>query len=298
MATWANVLFYIVFLGQILLTSYYFPQKLLGRMRHVLETYPPSSYPKLYPRPTEHYKIAYWAFKFANQCILVLGFVILLALMFWVDHSTFADDGYISEAWPAAYGMIQFLPLMVLELSEFSHMKLMRKANQSSKRKADLRRRSFVDAASLTLLGVALFFLVGSIIFDLYVHDFNVSFGHDTVQRGMVLIVTNLFLAAVGAWNLYGRKQDPHQSFEDRARRVKASVTSLLYVSIALSVYFISAAADDLYNLDFLDATLLSVYFQAIVILSIGHILRAIRPEDIDFDVYKNDAYENDVAVT
>ena len=25
--------------------------------------------------------------------------------MFWVDHSTFADEGIISEAWPAAVGM-------------------------------------------------------------------------------------------------------------------------------------------------------------------------------------------------
>ena len=55
---WSNNLFYIVFLGQILLTSWYFPRRLLGRMQHVLDTYPPSQYPKLYPRPVEEYRMA------------------------------------------------------------------------------------------------------------------------------------------------------------------------------------------------------------------------------------------------
>ena len=47
MMAWSNNLFYIVFLGQILLISYYFPRKLLERMQYVLETYPPAAYPKL-----------------------------------------------------------------------------------------------------------------------------------------------------------------------------------------------------------------------------------------------------------
>ena len=31
--TWDNILFYCVFIGQIFLISYYFPEKVLGRMR-------------------------------------------------------------------------------------------------------------------------------------------------------------------------------------------------------------------------------------------------------------------------
>ncbi len=53
-------------------------------------------------------------------------------------------------------------------------------------------------------------------------------------------------------------------------------------------------AADDVYDIDYLDATLLSVYFQVIVLLSIGHVLRNQRVEDMNFDVYK----ENGTAVT
>ncbi len=290
---WSNNLFYFVFLGQILLTSYYFPRKLLGRMQHVLETYPPSSYPRLYPRPIENYKIAHWAFKIANRCVLALGFIVLFAVMFLIDHSTFADHGYISVVFPMVYGVIQFLPLMALELSEFSHLKLMRKANASPIRKAELRRRGVSDFVSPALLTVAFCLLTGSIVFDFYVHNFDVTWSHDTVQRSIVITVTNFFIIIVGAWSLHGRNKDPYQTSEDRDRKIAASLKSMVSVSMAMSVFFMTVAADDVYDMDYLDAVLMSAYFQVIVFLSLGHMLRSVKLEDIDFDVYKND-----VAVT
>jgi hypothetical protein len=258
-------------------------------MKAVLEMYPASQYPKLYPKPVEYYEQGQRRFKLVNRAILLLGFVILLAIMFVVDHGSFADDGFISEVWPAAYGMIQFLPLMYLELSEFNQFKLMRNANSDTTRKAELRRRHLTGFVSPMVVGLAIFLYVASIVFDLYVHDFVIQLDHDTTQRAIVLTVTNLFLAAFGAWHLYGRKLDPHQAFGDRAKQISANLKSLLYVSMVLSIYFMTVAADDVYDLDFLDASLLSLYFQAIAFLSIGHMLRSLRLEDIDFEVYKSD---------
>jgi hypothetical protein len=286
---WSNTLFYIAFLSQIFLMSYYFPNKLLERMRHVLTSYPPTTYPKLYPKPVEQYIKAQLVFKYVSRFILLLGFLILYAIIFWGNHSTFADDGYISEFWPALYGMIQFLPLMAIEFSEFSHLKQMRNAHTASKRVAELRRRGLTDLVSPALIGMAVLIFAGAILFDLYVHDFDVSWGHDTVQRALVMACTNGLLALVGAWNLYGGKQDPHQSPADRAHKVAVSLKSLLYISMALSIFIAVTAADDIYKLDFIDATLMSVYFQAIALLSLGYILRSIKPEDIDFEVYKTD---------
>ena len=128
-----------------------------------------------------------------------------------------------------------------------------------------------------------------SIYFDLYVHDFVFQWGHDTIQRAMVLTGTNIFLASLAAWHLYGRKLDPHQALDDRAKQITAIVKSMLFVSMAMSVYFMTAAADDIYDLDFLDASLLSLYFQIIAFLSVGHMLRSLKLDDINFDVYKND---------
>lgn len=287
---WSNNLFYIAFLSQIFLMSYYLPNKLLARMQHILATYPPETYPKLYPRPIEHYKIAHLALKYGSRFVLLLGFLILFAVMFWVDHSNFADHGFISSVWPAAYAMLQFLPILAIELSEFSHFKQMRKANTASKHIADLRRRKLTDLVSPKLLIMALLVFSGAILFDLYVHNFDVTWGHDTVQRALVLTITNVFLAIVGAWHLYGRKLDPHQSVEDRIQRISVGLKSLLFVSMALSVFIATTAADDLYSLDFIDAVIMSVYFQGIALLSLVYTLNNIKPDEIDFDVYRSDA--------
>jgi hypothetical protein len=287
---WSNNLFYIAFLSQIFLLSYYLPNKLLARMQYILETYPPETYPKLYPRPIAHYKMAHLAFKYLSRFILLLGLLMLFAVMFWVDHSTFADHGFISEAWPAAYSVLQFLPLMAIEFSEFNHYKQMRISNTASKRIADLRRRDLTDLVSPGLLGMALLLFAGAIFLDLYVHDFAVSWGHDTIQRALVMTVTNAFLAIVGAWNLHGRKQDPYQSAEDRIQRISVNLKSLLYVSMALSVFIAITAADDMYSLDSVDALIMSVYFQGIALLSLGYTLNNIRLDAIDFSVYRNDA--------
>lgn len=290
---WSNNLFFVVFLSQILLISWYFPRRLLARMQRVLEEYPPHTYSKLYPRPVEDYRIAQWKFRLFNRLILGLGFGVLVAVMFVVDHGTFADDGHISELFPAAYGMIQFLPLLALEFSEFSHTRLMRKANTSTLRKAELTRRGLFDFVSPVLLAVTLAFFAGAIWFDLWAHDYELVWGHDTMERAIVLTFTNLFLVGAGAFTLLTRTRDPHQSAADRFRKLRASLTSLLFCSMALSVFFVTAAADDVFDIDFLDAILMSVYFQAVVWISLGYMLQSIRLEDIDFDVYRND-----VAVT
>ena len=287
MLTSANIFFAIAFLGQIFVTSYYFPRKILARMDYVRATYPPTQYPRLYPKPANYYIVGRWAFKFATRFILLLGFLILYMVLFVVDHATFADDGFISEAFPAAYGIIQFLPLMALELSEFSQFKLMRKARIATTRTAELRRRGLFNFISPTLLGLALALFLSAILVDLYAHQFTVMWGHVTVERTMVFTLTNLLLAIMGAWILYGKKINPHQTTNDRARHIKTSLTSFFFVSMAMSVFWMTQAADDLYDLDFLDATIMSLYFQLLVFLSLGHSLRNMRLEDINFDLYK-----------
>ena len=287
MPTWSDTLFYVVFLGQIFLISHYFPARILRRMTHILETYPPTEYPKLYPRPLEYYRMGQIGFRIANRLIMALGFAVLLSIMFLVDHGTFADDGFISEAWPAAYGIVQFVPLIALEFSELSQLRLMRKIDAATTRTAQLRPRRLFDYVSPVLVAAAAVLFVASIVFDLAVHGFTIEWGHDTVQRAAVLTGTNAFLGAVAIWLLHGRKPNPHQSSSDRARQIAAGLHSFFYVSIVMSVFFAVQAAEDLYDFAFLEATLISFYYQVVVMLSIGQMLRSAPLEDIDFEVYR-----------
>ncbi len=288
MLTSSNVIFYIAFLGQIFLVSYYFPGKILARIKFVRETYPPEQYPRLYPKQENQFAVGFQRYKLISRIIFGLGFVILFMVMFVVDQATFADDGYVSEAFPAVYGMIQFLPLVALEISEFKQFKLMRQANVSPTRTADLRRRGLFDLVSPRLFFLALTVLLGAIVFDLYVHDFDFSTGRDSIQRMLVLVATNLLLVVLAAWLMYGKKQNPHQSADDRIKHIGVALHSYLYVSMALSVFWMTQAADDLYDLAFLDATIMSVYFQVIALLSIGTLLRNMKLGDTNFEVYRD----------
>ncbi|MCH9648115.1 MAG: hypothetical protein K0U98_07750 [Deltaproteobacteria bacterium] len=266
--------------------SFYFAEKLLDRMRSVLKSYPPSEYPKLYPQPVEYYKMGHIAFKVINRIIFFLGFVFLAAVIL-VDQGTFADDGFISEAWPATYGMIQLLPLVLLEVLEFGRFKSMREANSASTRKAQLRPRRLFDFVSPTLLSWAILFYLAAIFLDLYGKQFVLRWS--SFDSAAVITGSNLFFIALGARHLYGKKQDPHQAPGDRERQIATNLTSYLYVSLAVSIFFMTVAADNIFQLDFLDATLMSLYFQAIVFFSCGHVLRRLKLGEVNFDVYKEE---------
>lgn len=278
----ADIFFYVIFLGQILLISYFLPKRIHARMKHVFETYPPARYPKLYPRPVEHYRIGHAAFRIANRVILWLGVAILFALIFVVDHANFADDGFISEAWPVGYAFIQFIPLVALEILEFSQFRLMREANQATTRTADLRPRRLFELVSPKAFSVGVLLFLVALALDL--------FAHESDGLAFWLVGGNVFFVAMGAWLMFGRKLNPHQTSSDRTKYISAQLTSYLYISMAVSVFFITAIADDIYDLDFLDAAFASLYFQVLAFVSIGHLMRSIKLDDVDFDVYKEGA--------
>lgn len=289
MMSWHTLIFALAFLGQIFLLSWYFPRRIHARMVHVYRTYPPSEYPLLYPRPEERYAVGHWLFKSYNQGMTVLGLLMLAAAVL-IDGGTFSDDGYISEIWPAVFGMLQMLPYMALEISGFSQFREMRRANTRKTRSAELRPRRLLDYVSPLLPGAALAAILLASLSLLYADGFQLSLGRDAVQMIGVLVFANLFIGAFAGYALYGRKLNPHQTSAERNRQLGLQLRSSFYCSIIMSVFLMFSAADDLFELDFLDATLLSLYMQAIGWMSIGLMLNGCRVEDVNFEVYREDA--------
>ena len=76
-----NILFYFVFLSQIILISFYFPRQMLKRMKYVLATYPPAKYPNLYPKPSEYYEKVQRYYKNSNLFILLVGLFFMAVLL-------------------------------------------------------------------------------------------------------------------------------------------------------------------------------------------------------------------------
>ncbi|MDX1455270.1 MAG: hypothetical protein R3217_07445 [Gammaproteobacteria bacterium] len=277
MTNWPEIVFTTVFLAQILLISWYVPAKILKRMDYVMTHYPRSEYPKLYPRSEEFYRLGQMLFRNANRIIFLLGFAFLY-LALTTGRET------IPDVIPGGYFILQFVPLMAMELWECNNFKLMRQSNTSTKRTAELRRRDLFRYVSPWLVVSAALAFVMAISAELFMPG--QVFEWDKV---IVLTLGCGFLMGIAAFNLYGRKLNPHQSAGERARFISIAVHSMFYLVIAICAYFTFKSVEDALDLQNIDAISMSVYMQLVAFLSIGVVLRSTDPEDIDFSVYRAD---------
>ena len=283
--TLSHWIFLPVFLVQVFVISYYFPSKIFQRMTHVLETYPPSEYPKLYIKSADYCRLWHSVYFWLNRLIMLLGLVVAAAVIL-LDPG--GEDG-VSDAWPAIYGMVQFVPLILLDVIGFRTFRSMRSA--TSHRKAELRPRRLSSYLSMGWVVAAVGMLACAVTLDYFYYDFE-----DWITRTGTLVFSNLFMGCFGAWVLYGRKPDPHQSFADRSKQIRAQLMSMFGTSIAISFLFMSLSINNILDADYLDAPFLSAYFTLLSVLGVGLLMRSMRLEDIDFEVYRADDPATDAA--
>lgn len=281
-----NLIFYIVFLSQIFFISYYYPAKIIKRIQHILTTYPPMQYPKLYPDNESHYRKSRIFYKISNQIIIALGLITMFVTILWDNSNT----GKISEVVPTLYFFLQVIPLLIGEFSEFKYFKLMRNVARSDKRKADLAPRRLFDFISPVLFWLAVLLYFACILFYYGFDGISFTFSNDTFVILLSLTLSNLFFAAIIFWNLYGKKTDPHQTSQDRIQRIQAAVKSLVLVSIGISLFMIAFKLLNELHLDYLEPVAMSIYFQIIIFLGLGSMLRNLRIENLNFEVYRKDA--------
>jgi hypothetical protein len=281
-----NILFYPIFLSQILLISYYYPKKIISRMKFVLEKYPPEQYPKLYVKPIGFYKNVVRIFKISNQVILAIGIVGIIGL----GYLDMSHEGSIAEVIPIIYFMIQILPVFLMEVFGFAYFKMMRKADTRTTRKAELMPRRLTDFVSPIAVGLAIFMYFACLLFFYLLEGFQYDLRNDTFIIFLTLSLSNLFFCVIIYWNIYGKKLDPYQAGKDRIRQIEITVKSLVYMSILASAFLILTKSINVYNLDYLETALMSVYLQIVIWLGLGSMLKNIRLEKLDFDVYKNEA--------
>jgi hypothetical protein len=271
-----HLLFHMVFLSQILVISYFIPSRIYGRMKYIFDTYPPSAYPKLYPRPVEYYESGRRLYRNLNVAILVLGLLILSAL-FVNSH-----DNDLGVAISIGFYFVQFVPLMILEFSSFKELKLMRNASPRPTRKAELRPRHLFDFISPVLFGLAVLVYVVFVGIILYMRQFEYEwFGGFINIIGLTLM--NLLFAGIVLWNMYGKKQNPHQSYEDRKRQIEAILKSFVFISIAATVFVMLSVVLSALEIRHLMPIAMSLYLQIVALACIPSYVIDYR----NFDVYR-----------
>jgi hypothetical protein len=273
-----NTLFFFVFLSQILVISFYLPRTVLNRVKYVFEAYPPAKYPNLYPEPIEKYERAWRNYRNVNLFILLAG-LLLMPVLFGYSRSGEWDETIVTT-----YFMVQFSPMILMEIGALKYYKLMRKTDSRTTRKADLHPRRLFDFISPTLIGLAIFVYFAFIGFILYVRQFEFPwFG----GYWNIVIVTagNIFFAGIIFWHLYGKKMDPYQAYEDRIRQIALTVKKVVFISIAVTLYLVIIVLLASLDLRSLQPTVLSLYLQLVAVIG----FRTLQIDTINFEVYKED---------
>lgn len=279
---WIELLFYGAFLSQIWLLSYYYPKRILGRMDYVFKHCPPDTHGKLYPKGYEKALEGKIVYKLINSAIFILGLVALtIVIVKQQGDLTLKDIRFL----PLAFGMLQAVPFLLLEISAFKQLKQMRHSNHETKRKADLSPRSMFNYLSPAKFytAVTMFLVCIYVIFAL--NDFEVS--EDILTLIISMILCNGLFVGLGYFLINGKKLDPHQSPADRHKTITAVCHSYVNVSVLISAFFILSSCVEQYSLDNWAALLHSIYWQAVLLLGTGTMLKSINLEDIDLDVYK-----------
>jgi hypothetical protein len=280
-----NILFYFVFLSQIFLLSFYYPKEIVGRLNYVFNKYPPAKYPKLYVKPIEEYKKKQRKYQLVNNGIVLLGLLLLIAIGVW----DFSSEGYIAQYVPWIYFMIQALPLIFLEVNGYAYFKSMRNSAVHKIRKAALIPRRLFNFVSPMVFAISIILIVSCLLLYYSMHELEFHPRNDTFVIAISLIFSNLLFGGIIFWNIYGKKLDPYQASKDRLLQIEFTVKSMVFSSIAASIFLMVTGVIAKYNLDYLEPTIMSLYLQFIVFIGLGYILRKMRLENIDFEVYREE---------
>lgn len=273
------MIFYAVFVSQILIISYYYPGKIYRQMKYVFETYPPSAYPKLYPKPIELYERGQRNYRNINLFILIAGFVIL-ALLVAIPH-----DVDVHNAIAMGYFFAQMFPVVLLDLGSLKDFKLMRNDNTRTTRKAALQPRRFFDFISPALFGIAAITYIGFVLLVVYIEQFGFPWFGGYLN---IVIVTamNVFFLGIMLWHMYGKKLNPYQAYEDRVRQIRTIGKVLTFTSIAATLFGALSISLSAFDIRHLLPIFLSMYFQLLAVIG----LQVYRIDHTNFEVYRKDS--------
>jgi len=250
---------------------------MLIRIHTIFKNYPPNKFPKLYPESIDKYKKLAKRYQIMNHLIIVLGFGLIM--WFYVTPRTGEWD-HVILFW---YFMFQFTPNMGIELWSRKTHKAMRLLNQDAQKEAALQPRRLTDFVSKEFLGTVFAIYVIFVVFNVYIDQFNYPWFGGYLN---VLLISGgyLFFGLIIYKAMYGKVQNPHQSYEDRKTDIQTIIRQILSIAIAATLYAMLQISMKAYGLESFRAISLSLYFHVIGFLSMQWPHLAF----INFDVYKD----------
>jgi MFS family permease len=286
-----TILFCVVFLSQVLLISWLYPRRVISRSRYVLRNFPPSTHPKLYPQPPEHYERWLRNIARVNLVIIVAGLLIIGLILGTLAGGW--DGGIFASSRKNDWTEVIVAPFFVIQLiasvgyMNFSASKLlqaMAKAAPPRVRTAELHRRRLVDFVSPAMLVVAGLTNVAFIALVLYYYQrFELPLFKVVASIASLVLTLLVFSVTVGI-ALRAPKLDPYQAHQDRHRTIKVVVQQALAYCIAFPALFAV-----LLTVKSFEPVMTSLFVQGLALASLWGSY-SYRVDKIDFDVYRPDA--------
>lgn len=294
-----TILFCFVFLSQVLLISWFYARQVISRRRYLLQNFPPSTHPKLYPQPTEYYERRLRNFARFNLVIVVAGLLIIVGLVLGTIGGEW--DGTIVTPWSASgewdaaivtpFFLVQLVASVYIDLSSLKHQKAMAKAPPPRVRTTELRRRRLVDFVSPAMLVVAALTNVAFIAFVLYYRRFEFTWFTAAGNIAAVAAIFLLFAAFVGI-ALRAPRPDPYQAHQDRSNLIRLVVKQALAVCIGFPLLITANLILKLFDPDLLEPVIASLFCQGVAVAVLWPFY-SYRMDKVDFDVYRRDAQDS-----
>jgi hypothetical protein len=294
-----TILFCFVFLSQVLMISWFYPRRIISRMRYVLRNFPPSTHPKAYPLPIEDYerwirKVARVNLVIVVAGLLIIGLILATLLGAW-DGGIFASSRQKdwAEVIVVPFFLVQFFASHpYINFSSRKFLLAMAKAPPPRVRTTELHRRRVVDFVSPPMLIAAAVINVAFIATVLYYYGrFELPWSKAVGSIASVVATLLAFSVTVGI-ALRARKPDPYQAHQDRLSGIKVVVHQALAVCIAYPLLFAALLTFKVFGPGLLEPVIVSLFVQgfALALLWTSYTYRA---DKVDFDVYRQDAKDS-----
>ena len=279
----AQVIFLVFLASQTFLLSWHLPKLIQARMRYVFDHYSFEQYPKLYGGDEEKSHKNYRRHVAFNNVMVVVGIGLIIALAVYGENLSSGQKSMVAFL----YGMVQAIPLILMDLLLLKQCKQLNAENTAPQRTASLTRRSLFNHTSMSMIAAVVSFYLIAMLFDMYTKSFDTSLGFELYESVVILTAVNLFFAWMIRWRVYGKKLNPLLSEEDNMKEINAVVSSSLYISIAVSIFFMTMRAVNVYDLEQFEGVLMSAYMQSIFLLSVIHSLKQLPIEKMNMDKFR-----------
>ncbi len=287
--SYANLIFYVIFLGQIFLVSYFIPKNILRRIRSVYKNFPPKEFPKLYPSPDSYYQNKQHYYWIVNKIILISSLIVFTLGAIFYNAEMARLFNWNNHTFVTFFFVFQYSPLiLILGKAECKQFKSMREANKAKQKKAVLTPRNLSDYVSPRFIYFAIAVYFAFIAFVIYFDQLGYSWFAGYWNILGITFLNAVYIAGI-YWHLHGKKLDPYQANEDRSRSIKVITNLLVFMSIATTLSIVIHVVLKAWDFNIIKLIFNSLYSQAIAWVSIISLLHSLRIEDINYNVYKAD---------